>query len=102
MKNNYYLDLLNSQFKKCAEKCKECEYGVDLCSICNDGYYKIEDQEFNCSKLPPAENYAFDLLTNQWRKCDERCKKCYKQTRSKIDHQCLLCNDNYYPYKIEY
>ena len=102
MMNNYYLDLVNSQFKKCAEKCKECEYGVDLCSICNDGYYKIEDQEFNCSKLPPAENYALDLLANQWRKCDERCRRCYKQTRSKIDHQCLLCNDNYYPYKTDY
>ena len=41
--NNYYLDLINSQFKKCGEKCKECEYGVDICSLCNNGYYKIED-----------------------------------------------------------
>ena len=102
MMNNYYLDLVNSQFKKCAEKCKECEYGVDICSLCNDGYYKIEDQEFNCSKLAPSENYALDHITYQWRKCDERCKKCYKQTRSKIDHQCLLCNDNYYSYKTDY
>ena len=99
---NYYFDASLSQFKKCNEKCQECEFGVDFCSLCNDGYYKIEDQEYNCSKLPPADNYALDSITNEWRKCDERCKKCYKQTRSIKDHQCLLCNDNYYPYKIEY
>ena len=97
---NYYFDPSISQFKKCNEKCKECELG--LCTLCNDGYYKIEEQEYNCSKLPPADNYALDNITNEWRKCDERCKKCYKQTRSIKDHQCLLCNDNYYPYKIEY
>ena len=99
---NYYLDLVNSQFIKCNEKCKECKWGVDYCSICNDGYYSIEDQEYNCSKTAPGDNYALDFITNQWRKCDKRCKKCYKQTRSKIDHQCLKCNDNYYPYKMDY
>ena len=49
--NNYYLDLVDSQFKKCNEKCKECNFGVDFCSECSDGYYKIEDQEYNCSKF---------------------------------------------------
>ena len=73
---NYYFDRSISQFIKCNVKCKECEFGVDLCSLCNDGYYKIEEQEYNCSKLPPADNYALDIITNEWRKCDKRCKKC--------------------------
>ena len=32
--NNYYLDLADSQFKKCNEKCKEFDFGVDFCSKC--------------------------------------------------------------------
>ena len=75
---------------------------IDINNLCGEGYYKIEGQESKCSKLPPDENYVFDPISNQWRKCDERCKKCYKQTSSNLDHQCLLCNDNYYPYKTDY
>ena len=102
--NNFYFDEEIFQFKKCEEKCSECSFGVDMCSLCNysGGYYKIEDQEYNCSKLPPSENYKLDIESKTWLKCNNRCKKCSIQSKSELDHQCTSCYDNYYPYQIDY
>jgi hypothetical protein len=102
--NNYYLDPEIYQFIKCEEKCKECELGVDKCSECNysGGYYKIENVEYNCSKFPPAKNYALDIESKEWRKCNEKCNECSIQSKSELDQQCLSCSDNYYPYKTDY
>ena len=74
------------------------------CIKCNNskGYFKIENQEYKCSNKPPAENYIFDKESKEWRLCNKRCQKCYIQSRSELDHQCFICTQNYYPYKIDF
>jgi len=76
--NNYYFDLEIFKFIKCEEKCTECEFGVDQCSLFNysGGYYKIENQEYNCSKFPLAKKYILDIEINEWRKCNKKCNEC--------------------------
>ena len=84
-----------------------CEiYSEDgnYCIKCNNykGYYKIENQENECSESKPANNYVLDFEAKEWRKCNQRCDQCKMQSKSEIDHQCLKCSNNYYPYKIDY
>jgi len=101
---NYFFDDEKQQFIKCSEKCNECLKGVDICNECNEekSYYPVENIKNECWKEPPAKNYCFDSDVNQWRKCNERCSQCLKQVKSEIDHQCLECSNNYYPYLIDY
>ena len=68
----------------------------------NNGFYKIENEDYYCSDKPPAENYVLDIEEKEWRQCNERCQKCYIQSKSEIDHQCISCNKYYYPFKIDY
>ena len=68
----------------------------------NNGFYKIENEDYQCSDKPPAENYVLDIEEKEWRQCNERCQKCYIQSKSEIDHQCISCNKYYYPFKIDY
>ena len=101
---NYYFNPIIEQFAKCSEKCTECLNGVDICSKCNNekGFYKVEGRENECWKAPPTENWVFDNIAKEWRKCNDRCKKCRYQSNSVIDHQCLECNTNYYSYYTDY
>ena len=101
---NYFFDEEKQQFIKCSEKCSECLKGVDICTECNEkkSYYPIENIKNECWKEPPTKNYCFDSEVNQWRKCNERCSRCLKQVKSELDHQCLECSNNYYPYLIDY
>ena len=97
---NYYFNPEIKVFIKCAEKCSECSNGFDLCSKCNTekGFFKVEGKENECWKNPPEENWIFDEVAREWRKCNDRCKKCSSQSKSNLDHQCLKCADNYYAY----
>ena len=101
---NYYLNEETELFIKCSEKCSECKNGIDICSECNNekGFYKVEGKEGECWKNPPEENWAYDDEAKEWRKCNERCKKCKIQSKLESDHQCLECADNYYSYYIDY
>ena len=102
--SNYYFNPITEQFMKCAEKCLECLNGVDSCSKCNNekGFYKVEGREYECWKTAPTDNWVFDISVKEWRKCNDRCKKCRYQSNSEIDHQCLKCNSNYYSYLTDY
>ena len=86
--NNYFLELGSLQLKKCNKNFNEYPAGTNICSLCNysEGYYKIENQEYNCES--PL--------------CNDRCKKCDFQSQSELDHQCTLCKDNYYSFKTDY
>jgi len=48
------------------------------------GYYRKENDLFNCYKDPPNDNYALDSKVKEWRKCNERCRKCVFQSRSNL------------------
>ena len=101
---NYFFDEENQQLSKCSEKCSECLKGVDICNECNEekSFYPVENIKNECWKEPPTKNYCFDKEVNQWRKCNERCAQCSKQVKSELDHQCLECADNYYPFLIDH
>ncbi len=101
---NYYFDGANQQLIKCEEKCSECLAGFDVCSECNykEGYYKVEKQKNKCTKYPPGDNWVKDETAQEWRKCNDRCKKCNIQSKTETNHQCTECADNYYPYKTDY
>ena len=93
---NYYKKMIEGY-------CEVFSEDKNGCIKCNNskGFYKIENQEYKCSNTPPAENYILDKESKEWRLCNKRCQKCYIQSRSEIDHQCLICSQNYYPYKID-
>ena len=101
---NYYFNSEMDVFIKCAEKCSECINGVDLCSKCNNekGFFRVEGKEYECWKNSPEENWVFDDIVKEWRKCNDRCKKCKIQSKSNLDHQCLKCADNFYSYYTDY
>ena len=101
---NYFFDEEKQQFIKCSEKCSECLKGVDICTECNEkkSYYPIENIKNECWNEPQKRNYCFDNEVNQWRKCNDRCSLCLKQVKSELDHQCIECSNNYYPYLIDY
>jgi len=102
---NFYFDEENKLLRKCSEKCSECSKGVDICSDCNKEklYFHVEDSMNDCWKEPPTSNYCLDSSGQIiiWRKCNERCSRCSKQVKSELDHQCLGCANNYYPYAID-
>ena len=99
---HYYLNIITEQFTKCEEKCSECSNGPDICSTCNyeKGFYKVEGIDNECWKEPPSENYVLDK--DEWRKCNDRCRKCFIQSKIQDNHQCLLCAENYYPYETDF
>ena len=102
---NYYFNEDLNQFVKCIENCTECIKGENICSICNNekGYYKIENnQEGICLDKPPSINYVLEHDVSEWRKCNERCETCKKQSKSERDHQCTKCANNFYPYESDF
>ena len=84
--------------------CEILLIGTNKCLKCYNynGYYRIENEEYNCSNIPPADNYVLDMEAKEWPRCNKRCKKCYVQSRLESEHQCLECNQFYYPFKIDY
>jgi len=65
-----------SYFTNFCKHCEICSTDIEGCIKCNNskGYYKIENQPFNCSRDPPAENYVLDLKSKEWKICGERFK----------------------------
>ena len=101
---NYYLNEEIELYIKCSEKCLGCKDGVDICKDCNKdkGFYPVEGKDGECWKDKPTDIWTFDESAQQWRKCNDRCKKCNFQSKSNKDHQCKECADNYYTYYIDY
>ena len=93
-----------SYFTNFCKNCEICSIENKGCIKCNNskGYYEKENQKFNCSREPPAENYIFDSKAKEWKICGERCQKCSRQTNSLIDQQCTKCTNNYFPFKEDY
>ena len=96
-KMNYY----TFKFEDSCEICSQERMG---CLKCNEekGYYRKENDLFNCYKEPPNDNYALDSNVKEWRKCNERCRKCVFQSRSEKDHGCIMCNFNYYSFLTDH
>jgi len=101
--NHYYFDDINKKFKSCFESCKECYFKVPnndshQCSICNDGFYFIENTS-NCKTIKEMENsnyYYFDNKNKIFKSCFERCKECYFEEPNNNSHQCSTCNNGFY------
>ena len=93
-----------SYYKYIYDFCEVYSKELSICIKCNNinGYYKIENKENSCTNILPDENYILDFEAKEWRECNKRCQKCYIQSKSEIDHQCLKCIKNFYPYKIDY
>ena len=49
------------------------------CLECNNekGYYRKENDQFNCYKDPPNKYYALDPIVKEWRKCNEIFYRSY-------------------------
>ena len=88
---------------KCdTEKCLSCPnepLKEDLCIICNNNYYEIENDNYfhiegfiKCYKNP--EGYYLDKNESIYKKCYHTCKECDKKGDNKT-HNCIKCNDNY-------
>ena len=99
----YNKNLNQSYYTYIYYSCEKYSNGT-YCIQCNNnnGFYKIENEVYRCSDKPPAKNYVLDIEAKEWRKCNKRCKKCYMQSKSEIHHQCISCNNYYYPFKIDY
>ena len=86
------------------KKCKECNNKSDeigLCISCDESLYekvnytRIFSKYFNCEKKENLEfKYYHDIITNQYKPCYEKCKKCLGPGNATF-HNCLQCGDNY-------
>ena len=94
---------------KCVnQRCLTCtdnsiEFG--LCTRCNYGYYKKEDDNrysFNCyNETDELEEYYLDKPNQIYRHCYHSCKYC-EYGGDKTEHHCLKCNaDNSYSIPME-
>ena len=90
-------------YNYCEDYCEICSENRKYCIKCNyeKGVFKIESEN-TCSKFKPGKNYILDTEAKEWRKCNNRCQTCYIQSKSEIDHQCLLCNQNYFAYMTDF
>ena len=105
--NGFFLDEKDNSTKICKCKNIKCKYcsetalSLDLCDICNDGYYQILNDTsnigiyFNCYKSP--EGYYLDNNDHFYKKCYHTCKKC-DGFGNKVNNNCQECIDNYILY----
>ena len=96
----------NSIFKiqKCTlENCLLCsqnELNVELCNICNKGYYPKENisQNFgeyiNCYNESELQGYYLDKNDLVYKKCYYTCDKCITKGNY-TNHKCLKCNSDF-------
>ena len=99
---HYYLNEDDKTLLECSKNCKNCVKSNNHCLTCSEGAYYIQGQnDFFCYFEPPSINWVLNIEIKEWQKCNERCKRCFKQTNSELDQQCIECdNVNYYfPYQ---
>jgi len=106
-----FYDEINSVEKcKCEnEKCYSCpdvEQSKNLCIICNESFYPIENdplnigQYINCYKNP--DGYYLDKSNENnyiYKLCYESCKTC-EIKGDEINNNCIECNSEY-PFRIQ-
>ena len=101
---HYYLNEEDKTILECSKNCKNCVKSNNYCLTCSEGSYYIQGQnDFFCYFEPPSINWVLNTEMKEWQKCNERCKKCFKQTNSEFDQQCIECDNsnNYFPYQKE-
>ena len=103
-KNGFLTDTKNSITNICKcelEKCLTCSQEAlnkNLCSKCNDDYYKMENdpsnigEYFNCYK--EFEGYYLDKNNSLFKKCYDTCETCEIKGNN-ISHNCIKCNKKY-------
>ena len=97
----------NEEICKCElNKCLECPpiaLYKGLCSICNTGYYKKENDPlnlgnyFNCYKDQPI-GYYLDETDSIYKKCYFSCETCDMKGDNNV-HNCLKCKEDF-PFEI--
>jgi hypothetical protein len=87
--NNKYF-LLNGEeyYHLCDENCKSCQFSKTNCTLCNDGYYLIEDINKCVNTDDVIGYYLYD--NRLFKKCNYTCKAC-----DSID-KCTECAPPYY------
>ena len=92
--HGYYLDHIDSLFKKCNNTCETCEI-KELCSQCVNGYYPMENDPlnsrdyFNCYNT--IHGYYLDHNDSIFKKCYHTCETCEIKGNG-LEHNCLECN----------
>ena len=108
MKNSsydgYYLQIQSgviNGFKKCDISCSTCEDGEDgkQCIKCNNGYAFYEIGGKFCTEIRDEffndhQNYYFNNILNEYRKCHKSCKSCKDGDRYNNCYECDP-NENY-------
>ena len=97
---NWYLDLVNSEFYFCHEKCRSCTGPTEFnCSSCYNGYYLDNNScKSNCSegyfpiKIEIDSNYYYIC-----HECYQNCKTC-REKGDAHEMKCLTCKDNQIKY----
>ena len=101
--HGYDLDEFGNKKCKCSsdDKCKNCtreSSELNLCTACNDGFYKKLNDEtnqysyINCYKN--LEGYYLDSENLIYKPCYEHCQTCEKEGTEK-ENNCLKCKNNY-------
>ena len=93
--NNKYF-LLNGEeyYHLCDENCKSCQFSKTNCTLCNDGYYLIEDIN-KCAQIND-DVIGYYLYDNRlFKKCNYTCKAC-----DSID-KCTECAPPYYLLELD-
>ena len=107
---NYYIDPLTNLIEKCNERCKTCQNlktpsdDDHKCILCNEGYYKKDNDTFsgNCYKPYEIENnYYLDESTQTFKKCYDRCNTC-SELGNFTDNKCDSCKNNISNSDIQY
>ena len=98
--NGYFNDDNNNKICKCGiEKCFTCStvaLSMELCTKCNDNYYRIENDPsnigdyFNCYNETP-KGYYLDTNDLLYKKCYYTCETCEIKGDNEF-HNCLKCN----------
>ena len=103
--DGYYLnDSSLNIIDKCNIKCKNCTSESNknnLCISCNKtgGYYPKYDELNNIDAFIDCyqneiDNYYFDNITKEYKKCYKSCKNCYTEGNNN-NHNCKVCLSNY-------
>ena len=97
----HYIDEENRTYKKCDDPCGEC-YGPNdndtlmRCDSCLPGYNITEDTH-SCYNNTPDFYY---LDNDKFRRCHERCFKCFSGPNDDDHMNCLSCTAQYF-YRID-
>ena len=99
----YYLDSIDSLFKRCNERCLTCvEPGSEndtKCTKCNNSldYHFDPIKPNHCLKYDELIdiNYYLDIVDDKFKLCDEKCSTC------KDPNKCNTCNNTKEYYFIE-